>query len=126
MPTISEDRWNTVIRWIDKLAKPFVIVSVVMYLIEGELSLRNDWNNSYESPPYFLWSERVIAVLFTVEIVVRWWRSSLHPTETARSAIASARPKNRQAYNTPAGFHFPKINAASAINPRPAVIRSTN
>lgn len=76
MPTIAEDRWNTVIRWVDKLAKPLVIVSVVMYLTEGELSLINDWDNNYESPSYFLWSERVIAVLFTVEIVVRWWRSN--------------------------------------------------
>lgn len=75
MPANSEDRWNTIIRWIDRLAKPLVVVSVVMYLVESELSLRNRWTNSLEAPPYFLWSERAIAILFTIEIAVRWWRS---------------------------------------------------
>lgn len=76
MPLISEERWNAVIRWIDHVAKPLTVISVVLYLIEGELSLRNDWDNSYESPWYFLWAERGVAILFTLEIVARWWRSN--------------------------------------------------
>lgn len=40
------------------------------------MSIRNGWENSYESPWYFLWVERVIATVFTLEMVVRWWRSN--------------------------------------------------
>ena len=76
MSKVSEERWNVAIRWIDHVAKPLVVFSVVLYLIEGELSLRNHWDGGYESHSFFLWSERVIASLFTLEIFVRWWRSN--------------------------------------------------
>src|SRR5688500_5353599 len=41
-------------------------------------------------------------------------------------ARASVRPKNRHANMTGTGFHLPKIRAASAMNPRPAVIPRVN
>ena len=40
--------------------------------------------------------------------------------------IASVKPKNKHASKTGTGRHFAKINAASAINPRPAVIFRVN
>jgi voltage-gated potassium channel len=76
MASISEYRWNQVIHYIDMVARPLVMVSVGMYLIEYELFLRNHSEAGYESPPYFLWSERIIAVLFSLEIFARWWRSN--------------------------------------------------
>lgn len=76
MSESREERWNAVIQFIDRVAKPLVVVSVALYLIEGEMSLRNHWNNSYESHRVFLWCERLVAGLFTVEFVVRWWRSN--------------------------------------------------
>ncbi len=75
MSNSREQRFNEVIHFIDRVAKPLVVISVALYLIEGEMSLRNHWDNSYESPHFFLWAERLIAGLFTVEFFVRWWRS---------------------------------------------------
>jgi len=76
MSTGFEEQSSTFLRWVDRLTKPLVIVSVTLYLLEEELSLRNNWENSLESPVYFLWCERVVAVIFTLELLVRWWRSS--------------------------------------------------
>lgn len=61
---------------IDAIAKPLIVISIVLFLIEKEMSLRNGWANSYESPHFFLWTERFIAGVFTLEIFVRWWRSN--------------------------------------------------
>lgn len=47
-----------------------------MYLLEEELSARFGWRNSHEAPRFFLWNERCVAVLFTVEMIVRWYRSN--------------------------------------------------
>ena len=43
-------------------------------------------------------------------------------TDWSRSARPLANPKSRQAPNAPYGRHFPKITAARAMNPRPAVM----
>ena len=69
---------NTFVAWVDKVTKPIVVTSVVLYLLETELSLRNHWDNSYQSPFVFLWAERLIAGLFTLELLVRWRRRRLH------------------------------------------------
>lgn len=90
MSKISEERWNTAIRWIDRIAKPLVVLSVLLYLIEGELSLRNHWGDGYESHTFFVWSEWIVASLFTIEIFVRWWRSN----PTFYGAPNSAYPLN--------------------------------
>ena len=83
MSEISEDRGKLFIQWIDVIAQPLVIISVILYLVEGELSLRNNWENSYDSPLAFLYLERAIAALFTTEIIVRWWRSKSRSDEGA-------------------------------------------
>lgn len=72
----KRDFWEKTINFIDWVAKPLIVVSIVMLLVEIELSLRNGWQDSYQSPWYYLWTERVIATLFTIEIMVRWWRSN--------------------------------------------------
>jgi voltage-gated potassium channel len=64
-----------VIAWIDRIVQPMAVISVCLYLLEGELSLRNQWDNSYQSPRVFLIAERIVAGLFTLELAVRWWRS---------------------------------------------------
>ncbi len=71
-----QDFWERALRFVDRVAKPLVVISIGLFLIEKELSLRNGWENSRAAPPAFLWSERVIAVLFTFEFCVRWWRSN--------------------------------------------------
>lgn len=76
MSVKSEERWNEVIHLIDVVAKPLVVISVFLYLTEGELSLRNQADETYQSPSVFLWCEWLIAGLFTVEFFVRWWRSN--------------------------------------------------
>lgn len=75
-PTGHDDTWTKVIAVIDATAKPLILFSVVMFLIEKELSLQYGWSDSYQAPPFFLWSERCVAFLFTMEVVVRWWRSN--------------------------------------------------
>lgn len=70
------DFWDRAVQFIDFIAKPLIIVSIVMFLVETEMSLRFGWENSLQSPRYFLWSERAIAGFFTFEIIVRWWRSN--------------------------------------------------
>jgi voltage-gated potassium channel len=65
-----------IIRFIDVVAKPLVVISVIMYLIEEEMSLKYGWNNSHESPLIFLWAERFIAGLFTIEFIIRCRRAS--------------------------------------------------
>ncbi|MEO2010169.1 MAG: ion transporter [Pirellulaceae bacterium] len=74
--TQQHDIWDKAVHVVDLLVRPLVVISILLFLVEKELSLRNDWANSYESPWYYLWSERVIGVLFTLEIFIRWWRSN--------------------------------------------------
>ena len=75
-PIITNDTWTKITWWIDVIAKPLILLNIVMFLVEKELSLRIDCSNSLIAPWYFLWPERVIACLFTLEIFVRWWRSN--------------------------------------------------
>ena len=60
-----------VIDFIDWIIKPLVWYSVAMLIIETELGSQN----SYESPAFFLWSERIIASLLTIEFVFRFIRA---------------------------------------------------
>lgn len=61
-----------ILKFVDRFAKPLIVLSVALYLIEEEMSLRHGWKNSHESPRAFLWAERFIAVLFTVEFILRF------------------------------------------------------
>ena len=71
-----DDNKPKILHFIDAVAKPLVIISVLMYLLEEELSLRYGWRNSHESPSIFLWSERFVACLFTIEFIARCWRAA--------------------------------------------------
>ena len=62
-----------VIDVIDRLVVPLVWYSVAMLAIECQFYPDHD---SYDTPPFFLWSERVVAVIFTVEYIVRLLRNS--------------------------------------------------
>ncbi|MDE0866796.1 MAG: ion transporter [Rubripirellula sp.] len=63
-----------VIRFVDLIIKPLVVISIGMFLLELEMSLRHDWKSSLDAPRIFLWSERCIAVIFTAEFFARWWK----------------------------------------------------
>jgi hypothetical protein len=76
MVKISEERWNRVIRWIDHVAKPVAVFSIIIFLIEEELQLRNHLETNYEANPLFKWCEWIIVAFFTLEFVVRWVRSN--------------------------------------------------
>ena len=60
-----------VIAVIDKIVKPIVVYSVAMLIFETELGT----DNSYESHWFFLWSERVVASILTLEFVFRFHRA---------------------------------------------------
>ncbi len=62
-----------VIDVIDRLVVPLVWYSVVMLAIECQFYPNDD---SYDTPRFFLWSERVVALIFTVEYIVRLIRNS--------------------------------------------------
>lgn len=56
-----------------------IIYSVVTYLVEVEYY---HTTNSKAGPLFFLWSERVVATIFTLEYLVNWWyakRRALYP-----------------------------------------------
>lgn len=61
--------WDTIIRYVDYVVKPLIWISVIAYLIEASIS-----ENSYESPWYFLWGERCVALIFTLEYIARCMR----------------------------------------------------
>lgn len=69
-----QDVAERIISLVDLIIKPLVVISIGMFLIELELSLHYEWENSLDAPKIFLWSERFIAVLFTAEFFARWWK----------------------------------------------------
>lgn len=76
---------DTIIIWLDRIVKPLAVLSVGVYLLEIEFSLRNKWDNSYESPTVFLWIERIVASFFTVEFLVRCKRAARRTGEEFRT-----------------------------------------
>ncbi len=46
-----------------------IFYSLAMYFVELEFAHSN---NTRQGFPFFLWSERVVAAIFTVEYLVRW------------------------------------------------------
>lgn len=65
------------LKLIDTVARPLVWISVILYLIE--LTLRTE--NSLESPSYFLWTERIIAGIFTLEYILRIYNDRTAPDD---------------------------------------------
>jgi voltage-gated potassium channel len=59
--------------WIERLILTLVFVRLGLYVVETDFYRTSD---SFKSPPFFLWAERVIACIFTIEYFVRWKNSS--------------------------------------------------
>lgn len=57
---------------IDAIVKPLVIYSVIMLTIECHLYPNTDGRGSHWT---FLWSERLVALIFSTEYILRWRRS---------------------------------------------------
>jgi voltage-gated potassium channel len=62
------NKWNKVIG-------ALIVYSVSMFFIEAEINGRD-----VPSSGFFLWSERVVAILFTIEYMVRWYKDRKYPT----------------------------------------------
>jgi voltage-gated potassium channel len=60
-------------RYAELFILALIVYSIVAYLIELELD--------QTGAPFFVWSERIVTFLFTVEYLVRWWlsRNPLYP-----------------------------------------------
>ena len=67
------DATKKVIDVIDRIVKPLVVYSVIMLLIECHLYPTQDSRGSHWG---FLWSERIVASILTIEWAFRWWRNS--------------------------------------------------
>jgi len=59
--------------WIERILLILVFVRLVCYVIETDIYCSS---NSLASPAFFLWAERIIAGIFTLEYFVRWKNSS--------------------------------------------------
>lgn len=71
-----KDRFETTtwfVHIMDCIVKPLVLYSVAMLLLECYLFPDVD---SHHSHKFFLWSERFVAVIFTLEYAFRFWRNS--------------------------------------------------
>lgn len=66
------DRTKWVIDQIDRFIKPLIWYSVFMLILEIEMGSES----SYESHWFFLWSERFVAGVLTLEYIFRCWRNS--------------------------------------------------
>lgn len=58
-----------ILHWMDWVLRPVVVLSTILYLTEISLGGKH----SYESPVFFLWAERLVALIFTVEYALRWY-----------------------------------------------------
>ena len=81
----TEHRWDATtwaINLIDRIVKPLIWYSVAMLMLECYLYPSVD---SHHSHPFFLWSERCVALILTLEYGFRCWRNSgrgFYPTTT--------------------------------------------
>ncbi len=64
---------KTVIDGLDRVVIPLVWYSVIMLAVECQFYPNDD---SHDTPIYFLWSERIVALIFTMEYIVRLIRNS--------------------------------------------------
>lgn len=66
----ATDKVKELVPFLDYIVMPLVWISVVLYLIE----ISTGTEHSHASHWSFLWTERVIALVFTFEYIVRWFR----------------------------------------------------
>jgi len=59
--------------WIERFILALVFVRLGFYVIETDVYRST---NSLQSPKFFLWTERFVACVFTIEYFVRWKNSS--------------------------------------------------
>lgn len=64
----TRTRINQVLAIVDRYLKFIVLFGTTIYLVEISTGV----SDSYHSHPFFLWTERVIASIFTLEYVLRW------------------------------------------------------
>lgn len=72
---------NAVFRNADKIIGLLIVYSVVMFFVEIEIR-----GIDTPSSGFFLWNERVVACIFTIEYFVRWFNNRKYPS-TAHSFI---------------------------------------
>lgn len=70
---------------IDQFIRPLVWYSIFTLLVEVSMGS----THSLEGPPFFLWSERVVAGIFTLEFLFRWLRDEYRPNEYGQTRIGS-------------------------------------
>lgn len=74
---LSTDKRHDTTKWvidrIDSIIKPLVVYSVVMLAVECHMYPETDSHGSHWC---FLWSERIVAFILTIEYAFRWWRNS--------------------------------------------------
>lgn len=68
---IIEEVTRSAVDVIDSIVKPLVWYSIAMLALEVHLYPEG---SSHQSHPFFLWSERVVAIIFTLEYLFRWVR----------------------------------------------------
>ena len=59
---------NKILKFSDVYLKSIVLISIFIYLLE----LSTGAKNTLETHQFFLWTERIIATVFTVEYFLRW------------------------------------------------------
>lgn len=70
-PTAVDGVTRAAVDVIDRIVNPLVWYSIAMLAIECHLYPDT---SSREGHPFFLWSERLVAVIFTAEYLIRWFR----------------------------------------------------
>ncbi|WP_339748133.1 ion transporter [uncultured Rubinisphaera sp.] len=73
MNKLRRESLKPVIDFLDKIVQPLVCYSVFMLALECHFYPEAD---SHESHPFFLWSERGVALILTLEYLFRWIRNS--------------------------------------------------
>lgn len=76
---------NQYLKIIDQFISPLVWYSIFTLLVE----LSSGSENSLEGHSFFLWSERTIASIFTLELFFRWLRGDYAPNEYGKTRIGS-------------------------------------
>lgn len=69
---------RSIIRLIDKICKPLIWLSILLYFVE--LYLKTE--NSLQSPAILLYLERFVAGVFIIEYILRILEDKLHPDHT--------------------------------------------